>query len=150
MATERFMNDLFKVNTECLCRFSDTDAMGHVNNACYFSYMEQGRVAYISRLLPEVDYRDGLQSFPFILADIQCTFKAPLFCEEVVIVSLRASKMGRKSFDFEYLLTEKQSGREVATGQSVQVMYDYSKEETCPIPNELRRKIEELEGRPFS
>jgi len=32
-------------------RYGDIDAQGHVNNACYFTYMEQTRVRYIGSLL---------------------------------------------------------------------------------------------------
>jgi acyl-CoA thioester hydrolase len=136
----------FNVKTEIHVRFSDTDAMGHVNNAKFFSYMEQGRVAYVQRIVPDLDMENGLKDFPFILADVQCSFKEPLFCDETVVVSLRVSKMGNKSFVLDYLIEEKATGRLVATGSSVQVMYDYKKGRSYPIPAELRRRIEEIEG----
>jgi len=141
------MGNDFKVSTECHVRFADTDAMGHVNNAKFFSYMEQGRVAYIQKISPGVDMQEGLKAFPFILANIQCSFKSPLFCDETVLVSLGTTQIGTKSFTLEYLLTEKDSGRLVATGTSVQVMFDYQKNATYPMPPEVRQQIEALEGR---
>ena len=143
------MTDKFAVQTSIHVRFSDTDAMGHVNNAAYISYMEQGRVAYIQKLLPDVDMKRGLDAFPFILADIQCSFKAPLYCDDVVVVSIGVAEIGTKSFVFDYALHEESSGRLVATGRSVQVMYDYANERTYPIPPEIRQSIEALEGRSY-
>lgn len=140
---------MFKVKIEIRIRFSDADAMGHVNNAKYFSYMEEGRVAYTKKIVPNVDMENGLKDFPFILADIQCSFKAPLFVDETVVVSLGVSHMGKKSFVFDYILEEKTSGRLVATGKSVQVMYDYRSREAYPIPQEIRQRIETLEDRSF-
>jgi acyl-CoA thioester hydrolase len=140
------MNNQFNVTTEIRVRFSDTDAMGHVNNAKFFSYMEQGRVTYVTRVVPELDMESGLKDFPFILASIECSFQSPLFCDETVVVSLRVPKIGNKSFVFDYLIKEKGSGRLVATGSSVQVMYDYKKQKSYPIPQEIRQRIEALEG----
>jgi acyl-CoA thioester hydrolase len=36
----------FRFNYPIEVRFSDTDAMGHVNNAVYLTYFEQARLAY--------------------------------------------------------------------------------------------------------
>ena len=141
------MSSRYLVSTEISVRFSDTDAMGHVNNARFFSYMEEGRVAYFTQLLPDVDPKDSERSFPFILADIQCSFKSPLFCGGTVVVTLGVTEIRTSSFVMEYELTEKKSGRTVATGKSVQVMYDYQTEKTYPMPDHIRRLIENIEGR---
>ena len=34
-------------------RWGDMDAMGHVNNTVYFRYMEQARISWFDRLVPE-------------------------------------------------------------------------------------------------
>ena len=36
--------------TEIKTRFRDVDAMGHVNNAVYFSFMEQARTEYYLKI----------------------------------------------------------------------------------------------------
>lgn len=141
------MSSRHQVTTEIRVRFSDTDAMGHVNNACFFSYMEEGRVAYFSELLPEVDPKDSERSFPFILADIQCAFTSPLFCGEIVIVALGVTEIRTRSFVMEYELTEKKTGRTVGTGKSIQVMYDYQTEKTYPMPDHIRKLIQNIEGK---
>ena len=37
-------------HTELQMRFSDTDALGHVNNIAFASYAETGRVDFLKRL----------------------------------------------------------------------------------------------------
>ncbi|MBM3384043.1 MAG: acyl-CoA thioesterase, partial [Betaproteobacteria bacterium] len=34
-------------------RWGDMDAMGHVNNTVYFRFMEQARISWFDRLVPE-------------------------------------------------------------------------------------------------
>ncbi len=55
----------FTVVHEILPRFRDTDAMGHINNAVYVTYLEVARQAYWRQLDAHSDYR----RVPFTLAD---------------------------------------------------------------------------------
>ena len=53
-----------KISTPIAVRFRDVDSMGHVNNAVYFTYFEEGRKAFVHELF-------GLKrptDFQFILA----------------------------------------------------------------------------------
>jgi len=140
------MTARFKINTKVTARFSDLDAMGHVNNARFFSYMEEGRVAYFNKLFPDKSLLNQFDIFPFILADIQCTFKSPIMCSETIIVSLGVIKIGTKSLTMEYDLTEEKSGRQVATGSSVLVMYDYKTKTTCSVSTAIKNRIHHLEN----
>lgn len=139
----------FNVSTEVVIRFSDTDAMGHVNNARYFHYMEEGRVEYIRRLFPEKSMKDSFECFPFILGKIECSFRSPAFTGEVLQVNLGVTDIGNKSFTIQYELIEKLTQRIVAEGSSVLVMYDYKNHKTIPISDEFIQKIENVEGKTF-
>ena len=55
-------------------RFRDVDAMGHVNNAVFLTYFEEGRSAFLARVLEIVDPSE----YPFILARISCDYLRPL------------------------------------------------------------------------
>ncbi len=124
-------------------RFRDMDAMGHVNNAVYLTYLEMARVGYYNHLF-------GLskpEDFPFILARVEIDFRSPLVLGEGLLVGIRVSRVGNKSFHFEYELREEKSGRLVAEARSVQVMYDYKTGQTMPVPPEFRRTLEAFEGR---
>jgi len=138
----------FKIKTGIQVRFADVDSMGHVNNAKFFTYMEQGRVAYFKHF-PDLDFTQGTASEgrSIILAQIQCRFLSPARLEEDLVVGLRVREIKRSSFVMEYEITEKKTNRLVAKGESVQVYYDYRQEKSLEIPPALRKKFEELEGR---
>ena len=126
-------------------RFRDTDAMGHVNNAVYLTYLEVGRQAYWQRVAPG----DRYERVPFVVAHVSIDFRAPVHVGEVVRVHLRTIWVGRSSFGMSYELRERDSGRLAAEATTVQVTFDYEQNRAMPVPAELRRKLEEIEGRPL-
>ena len=139
----------FMVHADVEIRFRDLDAFGHVNNAVYFSYLEMGRVAYM-RAMDEAagKERDELD-FPFILGRASCRYLATASLGQVVRVAVRASSVGNKSFDFEYELSNRDTGKLIATAKTTQVFFDYDAKETRPIPAAVRDLLEKIEGRPL-
>lgn len=127
--------------TTITARFSDTDAMGHVNNARFFSFMEEARVAFFSGLFPDIKPAEAFAMFPFILADIQCSFKAPIFCGDKIDVSVNVTEIGTKSFTMTYELKNTATKQVVATGKSIQVMFDYKTGKSIPVPQAFREKL---------
>jgi acyl-CoA thioester hydrolase len=135
-------------------RVADTDAMGHVNNAIYLTYLEIARVAYYEaatgRPLPLGAHgaEEGL-----ILADIRVAFRAPAFYGETLTVESRVTRFGRTSFAMEHRMTAPQSrlgpARLIAVAESTLVTYDYAAGHAIPLPEPLMAGIEALEGRPL-
>lgn len=136
----------FPVKTPIVVRFSDVDIMGHVNNAKYLSYFEQARVEYYKNM-KSLDLRkmNGHSAVGFIVGEINVKFHAPAYVDETLIVSVRVAEMRTKAYRMEYEIREKSSKRLITTGYSVQVMYNYKKEKTILIPEDLRRRIMKLE-----
>lgn len=124
-------------------RFRDTDAMGHINNAVYITYLEVARQAYWEALDGTQDYR----RVPFILARVACDFRSEALVSEALEVGLRCSFVGGKSFGFDYRIRERSTGRVVAEAATVQVCYDYPSKRSIPVPDDLRRALERFEGR---
>ena len=108
-------------------RFRDCDAMGHVNNAVFSTYLEQARIGVLG----------GLDSF--ILARVEIDFRSELRAGEEVEVRTRCPRVGTKSFDLEHVVEA--GGRVVAEARSVLVSYDYERGETVPVPDELRARL---------
>ena len=133
-------------------RVADTDAMGHVNNATYLTYLEMARVGYYEaatgRPLPLGVHgaEEGM-----ILADIRVTFRAPAFYGETLTVETRVPRLGRTSITMEHRMTAPESrlapARLIAVADSVLVTYDYTVGHPIPVPADLVRGIEALEGR---
>ena len=122
------------VHTESV-RFRDLDPMGHVNNAVFLTYIEQARVAFFAH----VGAATELEEMNLIVARIAIDFKAPVRLGQEVDISVRASRFGTKSFDFDYVL--RVDGEVVAEAKSVQVAYDYERREPVPLPSEWRERL---------
>ncbi|MBI2981990.1 MAG: acyl-CoA thioesterase [Deltaproteobacteria bacterium] len=136
----------FPVKTEVTVFFSDCDPMGHCNNARFLTFMEQARVQYYKRL-KALDLRrmNARTAFGFIVAEATCSFKSPAYIDETLVIGTRIASVGNKSFVFEYEIREKKTKRLVATARTVQVMFNYQKNKSFPVPAALRKKIERLE-----
>jgi acyl-CoA thioester hydrolase len=124
-------------------RFRDMDSMGHVNNAVYFTYFENARIAYW-RAVPGIRSRRNLD---YILARAECDFKSPTTLEDELCCHVRVAFFGRSSFAFDYLLRDERTGRIVAEGRTVQVMYDYTVRRTRTVDGDMRAAVESFEGR---
>lgn len=123
-------------------RFRDIDAMGHVNNAVYFTYMEHARIRYMQSLeLMPVRPDEAT----FILAEVACQYKAPVPYGMPLVVRLRVTEMRNTSFLMDYSIEEQGTGRVMALGKSVNVAYDYAAGQSIPIPSEWRARIEAFE-----
>jgi acyl-CoA thioester hydrolase len=110
-------------------RFRDVDAMGHVNNAVFSTYLEQARIGVLG----------GLE--PFILARVEIDFRAELRQGEDVEVHSRCSRIGTKSFELEHEI--RTADRIVANAKSVLVGYDYEQSASVPLSEDLRRTLEQ-------
>jgi acyl-CoA thioester hydrolase len=133
----------FRLAVPIEVRFRDIDSMGHVNNAVYFTYFENARIAYW-KVVPGIGSR---REVDYILARAECDFRSPARIEDRLSCHIRVGGFGRSSFAFEYLLQCETDGRVIAAGRTIQVLYDYAKEATKPLDEPLRRAIEAFEGR---
>jgi acyl-CoA thioester hydrolase len=109
-------------------RFRDCDAMGHVNNAVYSTYLEEARIGVLGDLIG------------FILARVEIDFRSELRNGEDVEVRTRCSRIGTKSFDLEHVISA--DGRVVAEARSVLVSYDYELGASIEVPAELRARLQ--------
>jgi len=133
----------FTLTHEITPRFRDTDAMGHINNAVYVTYLEVARQAYWQALDDQSDYR----RVPFILAGVKIDFRSEALVKETLELAIRCAWIGNRSFGFEYEIREKTAARLVVEASSVQVCYDYTAKQSMPVPDDLRRRLERFEGR---
>lgn len=118
-------------------RFRDCDAMGHVNNAVYLTYLEQARFAHWRALwgFGPPQLAAGLPGV--IIAHVECDYKRPATYGDALEVRLTVAAIGRSSFRYEYEIVDDE-GRTVVTAQTVQVMYDYTGGRPVPIPEDIR------------
>ena len=120
------------------------DALGHVNNAMYFRYAESGRIAYFTTVGADVGLAGGGEG-P-ILADIQCTFLGQVKYPAELEIGTRTAKLGTKSFTIEAAMFLAGEDTPVATSRAVVVWFDYTQQQSTPLPDALRRRVFEFEA----
>ncbi|MGA2111878.1 MAG: thioesterase family protein [Anaerolineales bacterium] len=134
----------FRFHHSIEVRYGDLDAQGHVNNARYFTYLEQARVHYLQHLglWDLLDFRE----IGVILAQVSCTFCQPIRLQDPIRVGVRVGAIGTKSLTTEYRIETYPEGKEMATGQAVLVAYDYHHGVSIPVPERWRSVISKFEG----
>ena len=123
--------DVFETTVEI--RFADIDAMGHVNNAVYFSYFEQARMAYFKERVARIwDWNeDGV-----IVARNEIDYVFPVFLNDRMVIRLWVEHVGSKSFTVCYRVVVGE--RLCATGKSVLVCFNHKNKATQVLPEAWR------------
>lgn len=129
----------FNYKTEVSVRFQDLDAVGHVNNAVYATYLEEARIGYLKEVF-DVD----TQQLGAVIANLEIDYRRPVRDDRHVTVAVRTLEPGTASVPMEYEI--RADGEVVATAQTVLVTIDYESGETRPIPDEWRERLREFEG----
>ena len=130
-------------------RFRDCDEFGHVNNAVYFTYLEEARWAFLRYLQTRLHARGEGEDVELprqpgtILARAECDFRAQARYGDVLDVKIRVGPIGRSSFTYDYEVVDAATQRLVATAKSVQVTYDFEAGRSVPIPEAWRTVLEE-------
>jgi acyl-CoA thioester hydrolase len=140
------VSDSFRHRTTLQVRFRDIDAFGHVNNAVFFSYLEQARIEYLIDVLQPAATFDRL---PLILARVELDFRSPIMFGEEVSVETRIDGIGRSSLAMSHRMTAGEEGRLVGESTSVLVTYDYATARPMDVPDDWRAKLTAHEGRPI-
>lgn len=120
-------------------RFSDIDALNHVNHAVTLTYCETVRCDwFVAHGYP------SMADLPFIIASAHVEYKAPIPKDADLEVAMTVPKVGTKSWEFDYAVRDSRSGTLFATCKTVQVAYDYKAGRTIEIPATLRAKLQGL------
>lgn len=84
-------------------RYAETDSMGYLHHAKYFVYFEMGRTELLRQM--GVSYRQCEErGVIFVVAKLECRFKAPARYDDVLTLTTRMVRMGRARLDHEYEL----------------------------------------------
>jgi acyl-CoA thioester hydrolase len=112
-------------------RFRDVDALGHVNNAVFLTYLEEARIGF---LVPK-----GAEAAGMILARVEIDFRAPLRTGDELEIGVRPAGVGTKSFELEYQV---RTGETVAAeAKTVLVSFDYETGRSVEVPQAWREAL---------
>ena len=129
-------------------RFRDCDAMGHVNNAVYLTYLEQARFSHwranglaSGTLAGAPAEGGGPAPVPgVIVGRVEIDYRRPAKHADVLRVHLGVAAIGRTSFTYEYEIVDA-AGALIATARTVIVRFDYAAGRPVPISDEMKQAL---------
>ena len=128
------------LTTHLTVRFRDLDSLGHVNNAVYLTYFEQGRFQFFEDVMGELlDWK----KHGVILAQTDINFRIPLQLNDKAVVETRLTRIGNKSFQLAYQVWRTNGDKRelAADGTSIQVAFDYATSASIPMPDHWKSTL---------
>ena len=116
-------------------RFSDTDALGHINNTMVPVWFEGARDPIFRLFSPELN----LTAWPLILAKIEVSYHAQMYYGQPIEVRTYISRIGGASFDVYQELW--QNDNKCASGTAVMVNFCYKKQLSEKISTEIKQTL---------
>jgi len=119
-------------------RWSDSDALNHMNNAMYFTFMEEARV----KLLADAGVGLPDEQVP-VLAHSSCDFIRSVTYPATVRVQYQVLRIGRSSLECQIKLTvpEKTADEVYARSRIVLVWIDWKTNQSVPWSDEVLIKF---------
>jgi len=121
-------------------RYSDTDVQGIVFNGNFATYFDDT----LTDLFDEVGYEFG--DVEVVLGRMEIDFRSPARLGETLVTGARVEEIGHTSMTIHMATWEKESERLVAEAKQVHVAVSGSELRPVPVPDELRRAIEDHQG----
>ena len=113
-------------------RFSETDCLGHINNAVLPVWLEEARTDLFKLFNPSL----AMKTWNLILRKYEVDLIAQIWREHPIEILTSIEKIGNSSLTV--LQRVRQNGQEVAVGRTVLVHFDYQSARSVPIPEEIR------------
>ncbi len=87
------------VDYEVGLRYSDMDTFGHVNNARYFTFLEEARIAWFEACVPE---KWDFEKHGVLVVRNEMDYIKPVNPGDRLVIRLGASGMGNSSINIKY------------------------------------------------
>jgi acyl-CoA thioester hydrolase len=139
----RSQSEDFRFHADVDVRFSDIDVGGHAHHSRALIYMEEARAAYWQEVVGGASPSEP----DYILAEASLRFVQRVLYPDRLRVAVRVSVLGSKHFRMEYEVYGS-AGELLVSGSTTQVMFDYERGRSMRVPDEVRARIESLDG-PF-
>ena len=116
-------------------RWRDMDAMGHVNNSKYISFLEEARV----RWMLSVDGVSMTDRIAPVVANTNVNYRAPIVWPNDIVVELYVERLGNSSVTIAHrIVDEKDAGVLYSDGNVVVVWMDTQTGRSAPLPEAVR------------
>jgi acyl-CoA thioester hydrolase len=116
-------------------RWRDMDAMGHVNNAKYVSYLEEARVRWMLDV-PGVSMSDAIAP---VVAATNINYRLPITWPNDVLIELFVQRLGNSSVTIGHrIVDQKDESILYSDGNVVVVWMDTRSGRSAPLPDAIR------------
>ncbi len=119
-------------------RFSETDALGHINNAVIPVWFEQARTPIFELFVPDLNP----QHWNLILARVEVDYLQELFYQAPVTIKTGIDRIGEKSVRVYQEVWQHDAC--AAKGMAVLVHFDHQNKCSQPIPDDVRAALRPL------
>ena len=116
-------------------RFSDTDALGHINNTNAPIWFEGARDPIFRLFMPDL----SIQEWQLIIAKIDVSYHGQLFYGQDIEIRTYISRIGGASFDVYQELW--QHGEKCVSGTAAMVHFDYKSQQSQKIPSDVKNEL---------
>jgi acyl-CoA thioester hydrolase len=116
-------------------RFSDTDALGHINNTNAPIWFEGARDPIFRLFMPDL----SIQEWQLIIAKMDVSYHGQLFYGQDIEVRTFISRIGGASFDVYQELW--QHGEKCVSGTAAMVHFDYQTQKSQKIPDDIKAQL---------
>ena len=122
-------------------RWADMDALGHINNATYFTYCEQARISWFDEIGKGASLAGGTPEGP-VVVNAHCTFLKAVVYPARLIVRISGGIPGRSSFETYYEIRDADDTDILyTTGSSKVVWVNHREGRSAPLPPEIRELL---------
>ncbi|MQP76813.1 acyl-CoA thioesterase [Stenotrophomonas sp. MYb238] len=116
-------------------RWRDMDAMGHVNNAKYVSYLEEARVRWMLGV-EGVSMSDRIAP---VVANTNINYRLPIEWPNDIVVELFVERLGNSSVTIGHrIVDQKDESKLYSDGNVVVVWMDTQTGRSAPLPEAVR------------
>lgn len=116
-------------------RFSETDALGHINNTVFAVWFESARQGVFRIFTPDLD----VANWALIIASIQINYHAQTHYHAPVAIKTWISRIGNSSF--EVYQEAWQQGQKCASGKAAMVKFDYKQQQATALTTAERQAL---------
>lgn len=133
--------DKFLFSTEMNVRVTDVNYGNHLGNDSILSLIHEARLQFYRTLgfKNELSFEGSVGQ---VISDAAIVYKAEAFLGDVLVCKIAAGDFNKYGFDLYYLLTLKDSGKEVARAKTGIVCFDYDKRKVASAPSILLNQLQ--------
>jgi acyl-CoA thioester hydrolase len=140
--TEKFNKTDFNHSIPIQIRFSDLDALNHVNNGFQCQYFDVGRIHYFRDALKrDIDWSKEF----VVLVHIDIDFLSPIMEKDKIFVESKLIEFGKKSMKMYQRIIDKENNIIKSTCYGILSGFDRDKNCSIPIPDEFKQAFIDYE-----